>query len=155
MELVIDPNDILHKRCDIIPTQKQAIAIAPKMLALMEHHNGVGLAAPQVGLEYRMFVCSPDGTALHGIIFINPKITQLLGKSFEDMEGCLSLPNIKVLVKRNPKVKIQYTDIVGKHVELTYSGDMARIIQHEMDHLNGVLITDKAISDISNNYIAA
>ena len=112
--------------------------------------DGMGLAAPQVGKSIRIFIV--DGTSLEEdepamkdfkITFINPKIIELDGESMVMNEGCLSLPKLREDVNRYNKVKIRYYDENFKFFEEEYEGLKARVIQHEYDHLEGVLFIDK------------
>ena len=112
--------------------------------------DGMGLAAPQVGKSIRIFVV--DGTSLEEDepamkdfkkTFINPKILELDGESMVMNEGCLSLPKLREDVNRYNKVKIRYYDENFNFFEEVYEGLKARVIQHEYDHLEGVLFIDK------------
>lgn len=105
------------------------------MFRLMSLAGGVGLAAPQVGLNIRMFIKRPDK------VYINPVISELKGEH-ADTEGCLSIPYRVVKVKRATSLNIKALDVEGKEIEETLTDYEARIVQHENDHLDGVLITD-------------
>lgn len=110
------------------------------MIATMHHEKGIGLAAPQVGINRRIFVVDiGDGPA----VFINPKIVKESG-SAELEEGCLSIPGVNIFVKRPKKIVIQYTNEQNEKKEEMYDEMMARVIQHENDHLHGRLIIDYA-----------
>ena len=127
------------------------------MFETMYDAFGVGLAAPQVGLPIRLFVVDTtpfsededlskeEQTQLEGFkrTFINAKILEESGDEWAFNEGCLSIPDVREDVFRKPKIKIQYQDIDFKmHVE-EFDGLVARVIQHEYDHINGILFTDK------------
>lgn len=112
------------------------------MFRLMREAKGVGLAAPQVGKNIRLFVMNPTGEAGDDRVYVNPALTEAEG-SEEAEEGCLSLPDIHVKVIRSKTIKMQAQDVEGNPVEQTASGFIARVWQHEFDHLNGVLITDR------------
>jgi len=106
--------------------------------------NGIGLAAPQVGENICLFVISPDfsdETDGH-LVFINPEITSVSRKETEEEEGCLSLPETWNLVSRPTKVTIKAEDERGKKFKLIGKGLLARLFQHEVDHLNGMLFID-------------
>lgn len=108
------------------------------MLATMHQHKGIGLAAPQVGVNQRILVADiGDGP----IVVINPKILRRLGTDKLE-EGCLSIPGINVEVKRAQKIYVKYLDENNQQVERVYSNLMARVILHETDHLDGKLIVD-------------
>jgi len=112
------------------------------MLRLMRDAKGVGLAAPQVGKNMRLFVMNPTGEAGDDRVYINPVLTEGDGQD-EAEEGCLSLPDIHVKVVRNKFMKMQARDLEGNAIEETASGFIARVWQHEFDHLNGILLTDR------------
>ncbi|MFA5021961.1 MAG: peptide deformylase [Patescibacteria group bacterium] len=107
----------------------------------MKERDGVGLAAPQVGKSIRVVVINTaDGT----VFLINPKILKRSWKKELLEEGCLSLPEVFGLVKRSSKIKIVALDKNGKKIRFDAQGMFARVIQHEVDHLDGVLFIDKA-----------
>jgi len=110
------------------------------MLELMRAHEGLGLAAPQVGITQRLFVAEMHGCS---VCLVNPVIT---GRSGSDRmaEGCLSLPSIHVNVQRDRQVEVQGFDAQGRKRSYCVEGLWARVMQHEIDHLDGVLICDKA-----------
>jgi peptide deformylase len=129
--------------------------LADDMFETMYDASGVGLAAPQIGLNIRIFVV--DGTpmnegeeeeekdpTLEGFkkVFINPQILEEEGEEWGFEEGCLSIPGIRGEVFRPEKVKIRYRDLEWNEHEEEYEGTAARIIQHEYDHLQGKLFTD-------------
>jgi len=104
--------------------------------------NGVGLAANQVGIARAFFVAKL--TPNDGIVaFVNPEVIPLSAETEEDEEGCLSIPGVWVEVKRHLKVRLRAQDIKGNPIELELEGHPARVVQHEVDHLNGVLIIDR------------
>jgi len=111
--------------------------------------DGIGLAAPQVGQAIRLFVidASPlaeDEPDLKDFkkVFINPKIVSKTGDHSAFNEGCLSIPNIREEVDREPRIRIQYYDRDFNFYDEEYDGTISRIIQHEYDHLEGILFTD-------------
>lgn len=120
------------------------------MFETMEASDGVGLAAPQIGKSIRLFIidASPmeeDDPSLAGFrkVFINAQITEETGDDWGFVEGCLSIPDIREEVTRPSVVTIEYYDENFKFHKETYDGVKARIIQHEYDHLDGVLFVDK------------
>jgi peptide deformylase len=119
--------------------------IVAEMIDLMYEHEGVGLAANQVDLPYRLFVANekgdPDAREFEQV-FINPVLSAGRGQE-EDEEGCLSIPGIRAPVVRNSKIKIQGFDLAGNEIVGDLSGLMARIAQHETDHLDGTLFIDR------------
>jgi peptide deformylase len=115
------------------------------MFDLMYEHEGVGLAANQVDLPYRLFVANPEGNRddrEHEGVFINPVLSGGRGLE-EDEEGCLSIPGIRAPVTRNATIKIQAYDLDGNEIAGELTGLMARIAQHETDHLDGTLFIDR------------
>lgn len=120
--------------------------LANDMFDTMYSASGVGLAAPQIGLGKRIFVV--DGGAmdeeLDGFkkVFINAEILEEEGEEWTFEEGCLSIPNIRGEVSRKPNIKIRYYDENWELHEESYDGIAARIIQHEYDHIEGILFTD-------------
>lgn len=113
----------------------------------MYHANGVGLAAPQVGKSWRVFVVDAepmDEEKLKGFkhAFINPEIVEEEGETWEYEEGCLSIPKIQENISRKPKVTLKYYDADWNEHQETFEGLAARVIQHEYDHIEGVLFTD-------------
>lgn len=117
-------------------------ALAQRMLTLMREARGVGLAAPQVGLNLRMFVMNPTGQPEDDRVYINPVLGEAEGEE-EGEEGCLSLPGVNVKVLRAKTVVMEARDMEGKRLEQQEAGYLARIWQHEFDHLNGTLLVDR------------
>jgi peptide deformylase len=112
------------------------------MFELMREARGVGLAAPQVGKNIRLFITNHDGDPAHDRIYVNPMLSDADGDE-EDEEGCLSLPKVNINVFRNKSIKIQAQDVTGQPFEQIETGYIARIWQHETDHLNGIMLTDR------------
>lgn len=117
-------------------------AVADRMLDIMHELNGVGLAAPQVGLNYRLFTMNLTGRPEDDLVFVNPEIHDCEG-SAEEEEGCLSLPGINVRVRRAMRCRLTAQDLDGNPIEVIAKDLPARCWQHETDHLNGVLIIDR------------
>lgn len=120
------------------------------MFETMYAAPGVGLAAPQIGLSIRLFVMdstgySSDNPELDGFkkVFINPQITEEDGEEWLFNEGCLSFPTLREDVYRKPTIRIQYYDDNWEFHDETYDGVKARIIQHEYDHVDGVVFVDR------------
>lgn len=124
--------------------------IIQNMFDTMHRSNGIGLAAPQIGLSIRLFVVDAtpyenDERDLDGFkqVFINAQILEEEGKKWKCSEGCLSIPGIREDVDRNPNITIRYMDEnFIEHTE-SYTSMRARIIQHEYDHIEGILMTDR------------
>jgi peptide deformylase len=116
--------------------------VSKKMFELMREARGVGLAAPQVGINLRFFVMNPTGEPQDDKVYINPILSDADDEE-DGEEGCLSLPGINISVMRNKKLKMEAQDLDGKRFEQIESGYIARIWQHENDHLNGALLLDR------------
>ncbi|HEX9679284.1 MAG TPA: peptide deformylase [Candidatus Saccharimonadales bacterium] len=120
-----------------------------------KHELGVALAAVQINRLKRIVVIRDDAEHKENeefITLINPKIIRLEGELVEDFEGCLSVPDIYGLVKRRERVKIWAQDIDGTELRMTANGFLARVLQHEIDHTNGVLFVDHLKDQFDNFY---
>ncbi len=115
--------------------------LAKDMVETILKIDGVGLAAPQIGKNIRLFVVNPNLSKK--AVFINPEILKTSKKTEVLEEGCLSLPGIFISKKRAKSLKIKATDKTGKEFKIKAKDILARAIQHEIDHLNGILIIDK------------
>lgn len=140
-------DDVLRKKTQEISQIDDEIKdFARNLTHTMYLKDGVGLAAPQVGKSIRMFVIDPgrrdDDKAKDPIVMINPSIQDKSGESISD-EGCISVPDIFAEVKRFYKIKVTYTDLDGIEHSQDFEGFAATVIQHENDHLDGVLFIDK------------
>ena len=109
------------------------------MIETLEANNGLGLAAPQVGQLFQIIIAKPE-TNKEALVLINPQIKKTSRKKEIMAEGCLSLPDISVSVERAVKITVQALTLNGQPVEIKAKGLLARIIQHEIDHLSGILI---------------
>ena len=142
---------------DIEPGHPGLEQLIEDMFETMYAANGVGLAAPQVGHSIRLFIVDaspfaededgkpdPEHRDLVGFkkIFINPYIVEEEGEEWPFEEGCLSIPGIREEVSRQPRIVLQYQDEAFTEHEETFEGFAARVIQHEHDHLDGILFTD-------------
>lgn len=114
--------------------------LAQNMMKIMEENDGVGLAAPQIGIPERIIIVK-DSAGNHA--FINPKIVKRSRKQVKDEEGCLSLPGIFVKVKRAEEIEVACQNLDGETVRVKAKGMGARIFQHEIDHLDGILIINR------------
>jgi peptide deformylase len=111
-------------------------AVTERMIGVMHDAEGVGLAATQVGILRRFFVCTIDG---EDRVLVNPSVTALSDDTDVDTEGCLSLASVRVPVERATKVAVEARDVSGEPVSLELEGYAARVVQHEVDHLDGIL----------------
>jgi peptide deformylase len=144
-KIVLYGETVLKKKAQPISKVDNSLReLVSEMAKAMEEAGGVGIAAPQVGESLQLAIVDvpPDMGGKGRIVIINPKITSAYG-SEDAVEGCLSVPGIQVKVKRYKELVIEALDIEGKNITYKASGFLARAIQHEIDHLNGILIVDK------------
>ena len=148
---------ILKKKAQIVeknyPDLKSLIC---DMFETMYHASGVGLAAPQIGKSIRLFIIDTSAfdnkdfeessgfkTATLKKVFINPEIINESGEAKPFEEGCLSIPNVREIINRKSEIKLSYFDENFVRHQESFNGIIARVIQHEYDHIEGVLFTDK------------
>jgi peptide deformylase len=139
---VPDPR-LRQKALPVQAIDERVAALLDDMLETMYAAPGIGLAAPQVGVAQRMVVVDVGPKEdRKPIRLINPEIVTLSEECQDGEEGCLSLPNQFAPVKRSVSVKVRYTDEIGQTREVEADGLLARCLQHEIDHLDGILFTD-------------
>jgi len=119
---------------------EELLRVSERMIGLMHDAEGVGLAATQVGILRRFFVCTLEG---EDRVLVNPVVTTLGDDTELDQEGCLSLGPIRLPVERAVRVRVEARDETGEQVSLEVEGADARVVQHELDHLDGTLIIDR------------
>ncbi len=142
-EILIYPNPILRKRAkEVGAIDAQILSLVEDMFLLMRAEEGAGLAAPQVGESLRIFVTEARNDA-PARVFINPVLSGLGGELCAYDEGCLSLPEIRGDIRRQPKVVIDALDVKGNAFHIESDAFAARLWQHEFDHLEGILIIDR------------
>lgn len=140
IEIIFYPDPRLREKCRRVETFDDSLrSLAARMFELMREHRGVGLAAPQVGQTIRMFVMNHSGKPEDDRVYVNPMLSDPDGDD-EAEEGCLSLPGINLDVLRSNSLRIRAQDLDGKPFEQTETGYIARIWQHETDHINGILL---------------
>ena len=158
---------VLRKKVPAIPPGEITSAPIQRLIddlaQTMLEYNGVGLAAPQVHEELRVFVAQvvrdqddeeeDEAKRPEILALINPEIKPSSGQVEEDWEGCLSIPDLRGLVPRYRDISVRGYDRTGRPIELRASGFMARVIQHETDHLDGVLFLDRMKSLDSLSFI--
>ncbi|QDV80610.1 peptide deformylase [Botrimarina mediterranea] len=146
LEIVHYPHPTLrHVSKPLAKVDRQVRDWAAEMLALMYEHEGIGLAANQVDLPYRLFVINVTGDPdqpEHERVLINPVLSKGKGQTTMS-EGCLSLPEVRGPMIRNTSIRVQAYDLAGNEIDETVEGMLARVIQHETDHLDGILFIDK------------
>lgn len=145
MKLRLYPDPLLRKHCREYAEAEleRAVADGERMLELMYERRGVGLAGPQTGILKRIFVLDVSEGRDSPIVCINPRIATLNGEPVETEEGCLSFPGIYAQVARSPHVTIEYIGGDGEAHSLEGEGLLARAMQHENDHLDGILFVDR------------
>lgn len=146
LDIVTWPDEVLaadaEKIGDMTPELDELIE---NMIETMYESDGVGLAAPQIGKSIRLIVVDQTGPKLRGDlrVLINPEIVESEGE-VDSEEGCLSCPELTMKVKRKERVKVTGLDREGKDVEIDTDGFLAIVLQHEIDHLNGMTLADRA-----------
>ncbi len=154
LKIIKAPAEILKKPCKRVENfDKNLQKLAKQMLATLQAQKdppGVGLAANQVGVSLQIFVVQKD-PADKPLFVVNPEILQIeekktaSAKEEKELEGCLSIPRIWSPIKRAEKIRISYQDLEGNKKEQEFKGLDAIIIQHEIDHLQGILFTQRAL----------
>jgi peptide deformylase len=140
-KVIVLGNPILRQKAkpvrQITKAERQLI---DDLLETMDAHEGVGLAAPQVGILQRIFVARWEGETF---VLVNPEIEWRSKETVAGMEGCLSIPGVQGKVVRHEKIRVRALNADGKPIVLQPEGWLARIFQHEIDHLDGILILDR------------
>lgn len=144
LEVLIYPEENLAKVCE--PVEKEDInaelnKFIDDMFDTMYEHEGIGLAAPQVDVLKRVITIDIEGDKTNQIVLINPEVLEASGETGIE-EGCLSIPGCRALVPRKEKLKVKALNRKGEEFVLDADGLLAICIQHEIDHLNGVLFVD-------------
>lgn len=143
MELVPASDPILTTPCqefDFTDPPVDPIEFSKDLVKFMRDNDGLGLAAPQVGYPWRVFAMRADPNK----VFFNPKIVNISDEQIALEEGCLTYPGLHVIIKRARHVRIRYTQPNGETLTEQFTGMTARIVQHEMDHLDGVIFYNRA-----------
>lgn len=149
LDIITEPNPQLHEICDPVTVfDEQLTTTAANMRETMHAKRGMGLAAPQVGLKQRLIVIEyqPRDNQDESIPYtalVNPRVTWTSPDKIIMWEGCLSLPKLEGQVARPKRVRVKAQDLDGNKIELRASGLFARILQHEIDHLDGILYSDR------------
>lgn len=136
-EILIHPNDVLRQVSEPVETFDGELRdLAAVIQATMAAANGLGLAAPQIGVLRRV-------AAVGKFLMVNPEIVWRSTEITSMEEGCLSIPGSRILVLRPSRVEIEYYEVSGAKKRMTLKDRMAKCVQHEIDHLDGILIVDK------------
>ncbi len=155
MNIIQYPHPTLRYKSKPIKRVNEALKqIVSEMFDAMYEANGIGLAANQVDLPFRLFILNLSGTRGEGeeMVFINPVVSSPKG-SDEFEEGCLSIVGVNAIVNRPEQIHVQAYDLDGNEIDATVGGMLAKAIQHESDHLDGVLFVDR-VSESSKAAIA-
>jgi peptide deformylase len=142
------PDPVLRMRANEIESfDDDLLRLVERMKELMKDANGVGLAGTQVGTLQRVFVFQPEGEDEASRAVVNPTLTKTSEVKLSDTEGCLSMQGVTIPVERPAKVTIEGKDENGEDVKLELEERDARVVQHELDHLDGILILDRTTAD--------
>ena len=132
------------------PINSEIIELIDSLIATAIDSKGVGIAAPQISQPYRLFIMAshpsdryPHAPTMSPTAIINPRILHRGNKIVKDWEGCLSVPNVRGLVPRYQSIEVEYTTQAGKIKQEILTDFLARIFQHELDHLDGILFVDR------------
>ncbi len=143
-DLTLYPDPLLRKPAEAVTSFDEELStFAAAMLRRMHASNGVGLAAPQVGVRTRVLVMNPTGEEGDDRVLVNPEILERDGGETHYEEGCLSFPGVYADVRRPDRCKVRFFSLDGEEHEEEFSGFTSRVIQHEFDHLEGVLLVDR------------
>jgi len=141
------PDPVLRMQArDVEDFDDDLASLVERMRHLLHDANGLGLAATQVGVLRRVFLFLPDPEE-EAVALVNPKLVEPSDERVSDEEGCLSLQGVVIPVERHERITVEATDQEGNDVRLELEGLPARIAQHELDHLDGVLILDRTTPD--------
>jgi peptide deformylase len=143
LKIILYPDPRLKKAAAPVTIFDDSLKeLAQRMFQLMREHKGVGLAGPQVAQNLRIFVMNSTGELQDDRVYVNPVLIDAEDEE-EGEEGCLSIPELHVNIFRSKSIRMKAQDLSGQPIEEPASGYIARIWQHETDHLNGVLLTDR------------
>lgn len=142
IRLLGDP--VLRERAESIEAVDEEVRrLAQAMFDTMYEAEGVGLAAPQVGVRQRLIVVDSREEGDEPVALVNPRVVDASSERGRAEEGCLSIPGLRDLVERPSDVTVEAQDLEGRPVRIEASGLLARVLQHEIDHLDGVLFLDR------------
>jgi len=148
LKIVKIPDPILTKKTQLIEKVDDAILnLISEMVETCRKAEGIGLAAPQIGKSLRLCIINLEHMGLPPFALVNPKIVRKSFRKIEMEEGCLSIPGVFGIVKRPEKITVQTLNLEGKKHKFKADGLLARVIQHEIDHLDGILFTSKMIRE--------
>ena len=145
MNILTFPNEELRKvSSDVTVFDDLLKSLVSKLIDRMYSDDGVGIASPQIGVHRRVVIVDPSAgqDAKQMLVMVNPKILTMHGKALS-VEGCLSIPGVRGEVERSAEVEVEFQTTTGEKQLLKAGGFLSVIIQHEVDHLDGVLFVDK------------
>jgi peptide deformylase len=152
LKIVKIPDPVLEqKTAPVKEITPEVLKLVKDMIDTCRKANGIGLAAPQVGKSLRLCIINLEHVGLPPFALINPKIASSSWKKVDMEEGCLSIPGVYGIVRRPEKVTIKAMNIEGNEIKFKADGLLSRVIQHELDHLEGVLFTTKMSKQTSGN----
>ncbi len=145
LKIATYPNKILETPCEEVgfPVPDAVRQLIKNMLETVRDANGIGLAAPQVNKNLRIIVVNLEYAGIPAFALINPKVAWSSKKTTEMEEGCLSIPGVFGMVERPEKITFSGQDINGKIITARCGGILSKVVQHEIDHTNGILILEK------------
>jgi peptide deformylase len=143
MEIVRYPDPVLQRKAVAVEPGREGLeALVAGMLEAMAAAKGVGLAAPQVGESLRLFVATESGDPAEALVCVNPRL-EASGPMVEMEEGCLSLPGIQANIQRADRVRVTARSLSGEEFVCEAEGLLARVLQHEYDHIEGILFFER------------
>lgn len=152
LTLRLFPDPILRKKAEEVTDFSNVSSIVKEMFAIMKTHEGIGLAANQAGVLKRVFVMQlPDAESPQA--FLNPKVIKSSTDKYKYEEGCLSLPGVSGFISRPKTITLTWQDIEGQQHEQEFSDLASTCIQHEIDHLDGILFPDRVANPLSREKI--
>lgn len=144
--IILYGHPTLRARTDAVTAFDESLrALVDDLFLTMQAERGIGLAAPQVDVMLRVIAVNPrpvEGEEVRALAMVNPEIIEYSG-SISLEEGCLSVPGVYAEVRRPERIRVRYSDVDGQAHEEGFAGIMARVIQHEIDHLDGKLFVDR------------
>jgi len=143
LQIIRYPDPRLRKVSEAVTTfDDNLLALTRRMLELMREEQGVGLAAPQVGMNVRLFVMNATGKPEDDRVIVNPELFDADGNELDE-EGCLSLPKIRAQIERAVSIRLKGQNERGEPFDQALADFDARVVQHEIDHLNGIMLIDR------------
>lgn len=144
LKVIQYPDPILSKKAEPVGRlSDKDLRVIREMIDIIYEEDGVGLAAPQVGISKRIIIVSPKAVRGEEQVYINPEIIHFSDQQEIGLEGCLSVPNVSCEVSRAKQITLKASNLKGKLILEELQNFAARVVQHEVDHLNGILLIDR------------